>query len=82
MDAGLFVYGIIGLIILYVIIKLLKWPIKLLINGIIGVILLYVINLLGAGFGIHIGINIVTSLIAGIFGIPGVIVMILFNFFV
>ena len=56
MDIGLFVYGIIGLIILYVIIKLLKWPLKfLLINGIIGVILLYVVNLLGAGFGIHIG---------------------------
>lgn len=75
------IYMFIGLIILYVVIKLLKWPIKLLLNGIGGVILLWVVNLIGAGFGIHIGINIVTALIAGIFGIPGVVVMLLFTLF-
>lgn len=81
MDIELIIYGIIGIIILYVLLKLLKWPIKLLLNGICGVILLYIINLIGVNFGIHIGINIITALISGIFGIPGVIAIILFQMF-
>lgn len=81
MDIELLIYGIIGLVVLYVLIKLLKWPIKLLINGICGVILLYIVNFIGAAFGLHIAINIITALIAGIFGIPGVVALILFQLF-
>lgn len=80
-DAKLLVYGLIGLVVLYVIIKLLKWPIKLLINGIFGVVLLYIVNVIGIGLGFHITINIITALIAGIFGIPGVAALILFQLF-
>lgn len=80
-DAKLLVYGLIGLVVLYVIIRLLKWPIKLLLNGIFGVVLLYIVNIIGAGFGFHIAINIITALIAGIFGIPGVAALILFQMF-
>ncbi|MGL4773206.1 MAG: pro-sigmaK processing inhibitor BofA family protein [Clostridium sp.] len=81
MDLQLLLYGLIGVVILYIIIKLLKLPIKLLINGIMGVILLFIVNLFGANFGITIGINIVTSLIAGIFGIPGVAVLLVIQMF-
>ena len=81
MDIELLIYGIIGLVVLYVLIKLLKWPIKLLINGICGVILLYIVNFIGASFGLYITINIITALIAGLFGIPGVAALILFQLF-
>lgn len=81
MDFELIIYGLIGLVILYVLIKLLKWPIKLLINGIFGVVLLYIVNFFGATLGFSIGINIVTALIAGILGIPGVIFLIIFQLF-
>ncbi|WP_024614221.1 pro-sigmaK processing inhibitor BofA family protein [Clostridium sp. Ade.TY] len=81
MNLDLIIYGIIGLVILYVLLKLLKWPLKLLINGICGVVLLYIINLIGVHFGIYIGINVITALVAGIFGIPGVIAIILFQMF-
>ncbi len=81
MDIEFLIYALIGLIVLYVLIKLLKWPIKLLINGICGVILLYIVNFIGAAFGLHIAINIITALIAGIFGIPGVAALILFQLF-
>lgn len=79
LDINLIVYGLIGIFILALIIKFFKWPLKILLNGIFGVFLLYIVNFLGAGFGIHIGINIVTALIAGILGIPGVAVLILFK---
>lgn len=82
MDMQLIIYGLIGLAILYVIIKLLKWPIKLLINGIVGVVLLYITNMLGGYIGLpQIGINPITALIAGILGVPGVIFLVLFTMF-
>lgn len=50
MELEMIIYAIVGLALLYLIIKLLKWPIKLLINGIVGVILLYVANFIGEYF--------------------------------
>ncbi|WP_297518693.1 pro-sigmaK processing inhibitor BofA family protein [uncultured Clostridium sp.] len=70
---------LIGLAVAFIAFKLIKGSIKLLINGVVGVILLWIVNFVGASFGITIGINIFTALIAGIFGIPGVIVMVVFK---
>ncbi|MCX7571917.1 pro-sigmaK processing inhibitor BofA family protein [Tumebacillus sp. DT12] len=39
---------------------------------IVGVVALFLINLVGASFGFHIGLNLVTALTAGILGLPGV----------
>ena len=47
MNIEMVIYALVGLALLYLIIKLLKWPIKLLINGIIGIVLLYVANFIG-----------------------------------
>lgn len=49
----------------------------IIINAIIGCILLYVINLTGF---VSIDINWITSLVTGIFGIPGVIVLVILAF--
>lgn len=40
-----------------------KWIFKLLINSVLGGILICIINLIGANWGFHIGINIVTLLV-------------------
>ena len=80
-DINLIVYGLIGIVILALIIKFFKLPIKILLNGIFGVFLLYVVNFFGEGYGLQIGINIITALIAGILGIPGVIALILYTIF-
>ena len=42
--------------------------IKLVINSILGGVIIYIINLVGANFGFHIGLNIITSIIIGILG--------------
>ena len=81
MDMNLLIYGIIGLVILYVIIKLLKWPIKLLLNGILVVVMLYLVNMVGVYFDFSIPINIINALIAGILGIPGIVILIIFQLF-
>ncbi len=58
MDAEYLIYGLIGIIALFVVIKLLKWPIKILINGIAGVVILYVVNFIIANLGVIV-INLV-----------------------
>lgn len=81
-------YGLIGIVVLFLLIKLLKWPLKILINGIAGVILLYIVNIITSNLGIiglntsfTLPINPITALIAGFLGIPGVIVIALIVLF-
>lgn len=66
--------------------KLLAWPvkkiIKLAINVGLGVIMIYLVNTFGGAIGITIPFNIITALIAGIFGVPGVILLIFIGFFI
>ena len=77
------IYGIVGIVVLFLLIKLLKWPMKIIINGILGVVILYIVNLIGTGtsFNFSLAINPITALIAGFLGIPGVIVLIIIKLF-
>jgi len=88
MDGQYLIYGLIGIIVLFLVVKLLKWPIKIIINGIVGVILLYIANfiianlsLVGINVNFSLAINPITALIAGFFGVPGVIVLIIIGLF-
>lgn len=78
-------YLIVSILALILIVKIFAWPfkvlIKLLINGFLGYILLFLMNSLGKGLGIYIPINNLSCLIAGFFGIPGVIFLIIVNKF-
>lgn len=79
---GYFLIAILGL---YILVKVFAWPIKILfkliINGVIGTILLIIVNILGKYVGFYIGVNAITALIAGFFGIPGVIFLVVFKLF-
>ena len=82
------IYGLIGIVILVLFAKLLKWPIKVVINGIIGVVILYAVNiiisklsLVGINVTFTLPINPISALIAGFFGVPGVIVLIIIHLF-
>ena len=66
---------IIGCIVgLWIIGKMFSIPLKaifkLIANSILGGILIFVINLIGSAFSFHIGLNIGTSILVGILGIP------------
>ena len=54
-----------------------KKILKLIFNSILGEIIIYVINLVGANFGFHIGLNIVNSVIIGLLGLPGAVCLII-----
>lgn len=54
----------------------LKSILKLIVNSILGALLIWFINLIGGTFGFHIGLNLVTSIVIGILGLPGAILLI------
>ncbi len=55
----------------------LKKILKLAINSILGGVLIYIINIVGATFGFHIGLNIGTSIFVGLLGVPGAVFLII-----
>lgn len=76
MEPVIFVSVIAGLILLLLIIGAPLKPIRFLGQGItkliIGAVFLFFLNTLGGQVGIHVPINLVTSAVAGLLGIPGV----------
>ena len=74
-----------GLFLVWLLIKLFTKPIKLLfkltINTAIGYIALFLLNKFGAIIGISLGLNWVNALIIGVFGYPGLILLLLLKYF-
>ena len=58
-----------------------KKVLKLVINSVLGGISIFLINLVGANFGFHIGLNILTSILVGILGLPGVVCLVIVKLF-
>ena len=74
--------GIAAIIVLAIVLKLLKFSIKTIlkfaINAAIGIALIFLLNLIP---GVEIPLTWWTGLVSGLFGIPGVIVLLILSFF-
>ncbi|QQK08004.1 pro-sigmaK processing inhibitor BofA family protein [Miniphocaeibacter halophilus] len=68
---------------IFVFFKLIKTSIKffgkIIINGIIGVVSLFIFNAIGGIIGLNLAITPINAIISGIFGIPGIIVLLFIN---
>ena len=62
--------------------KPIKWFFKLLINAVVGFLLLFLANFIGGFFDFSIPVNLLTCLISGVFGVPGVIFLVVVVLFV
>lgn len=75
-----------GLGLIYLFIWLMYYPlkitVKLILNALIGTVLLIVINLVGKFMGFIMPINIITILVGGFLGIPGVILLLVLKFII
>lgn len=60
----------------------LKNILKLVLNSILGGVLIFILNIIGATFQFHIGLNIITSIIIGILGVPGAILLIILKWII
>lgn len=79
MNLDVIIASIVGVLLLYMLLKILKLPIKILINGIVGMVTLNIINYFGAYIGITLVVNIWTALISGFLGLPGVILVFIYS---
>ena len=74
------------IIVLWIIGKIFSVPLKalfkLIINSVLGGLLLFIINLIGAVWNFHIGLNIVTAILVGILGIPGAVLLVILKLFI
>ena len=70
----------IGIVLFAILGKVIALPLRILwvliTNSIVGAIILWAINL----FGVGIDITFLKSLIVGVFGVPGVILVLIFHF--
>lgn len=71
------------LVVLYIVAQIFMKPVKLLwkliINSAIGLLLLLVVNYIGNFFAFKLAINVITVLVAGFLGVPGILLLICFQ---
>jgi inhibitor of the pro-sigma K processing machinery len=65
---------------LFIVVKIFSLPLRFLCNGALGAALLWALNVLGAAFDLTIEITVINSLIAGFFGVPGVIFLLAYKY--
>ncbi|PKM72739.1 MAG: hypothetical protein CVU91_06840 [Firmicutes bacterium HGW-Firmicutes-16] len=81
LTVGAVVICILLVVLLFKILKTpLKWALKLLLNAVGGFIALVILNFFGAIFGLSLTINLVNCLVAGILGLPGVVLLLLLKY--
>ena len=73
----------IGVLMVWLLLKLLKkpikWAIKLLLNALSGFIFLMIFNFFGGIVGLHVPITWLSAIVTGILGVPGVVLLLLFG---
>ena len=75
---------VIAVIAVFFIFMLLTAPIrfaaKMLINALVGFVVLFLLNFVGGIVGLSLGINWFNALVVGIFGAPGVVLLLLLKY--
>ena len=83
---NLAVYIVIGALLLWLIFKIfatpIKWALKLLINALLGFVVLFIFNYLGSFIGLNITVGWLSAIVAGVLGIPGIILLLLIENFI
>ena len=70
---------------IYVLVRILaapvKWISKMLLNAVAGFVLLFIANFVGGFFDFSIPVNLLTCVVSGAFGVPGVIFLVVATYF-
>lgn len=70
-----------GVLVLYILAKLLYVPMRIVLrflgNTVIGGLLLALFNMVGPIWGLQIGLNVITAVIIGLMGIPGIVLLLI-----
>jgi len=80
-DLNFIVAFFFGILVIYLLARVLYFPLRLffrfLLNAFAGGVLLVIFNFIGAFFGLQIGLNVVTALVVGVMGVPGIVLLLI-----
>jgi inhibitor of the pro-sigma K processing machinery len=83
-EIGILLAYALGIFALYVVGYMFLVPIKILlrlvINSVAGAIAILTINWIGAYWGLHISLNVISAVIVGVLGVPGAISLAVYHF--
>ena len=83
LDISVFLTYVGAILLIFIFGRLFVWPLKLIlklaVNSLIGGLLIFLFNLAGSSFGIMIPLNMLTAVIVGILGLPGAVLLLIFN---
>ena len=57
-----------------------KWLAKGALHAAVGFVALFVLNFLGSWIGVELEMNVTNALITGVFGVPGVLILLVFKY--
>lgn len=72
---------VLALLLIKIILKPMKLITKLLINTGFGFLCLFLLNLMSDFTGVVFELNFVTSAVVGVLGLPGIVLLLIFKFF-
>ena len=82
MEVGVFLAYAFGMLLVYILGRFLLFPLKWILWGIVsslcGGAVILIINMLGAVHGILIPLNMITAVIVGVLGLPGLVMIAVF----
>ena len=83
-EVGVILATFLLLVVIFFVVRLVLGPLRLLtrllINSGIGLAVLLLLNMIGSSFNFHLPVNPVSVLLVGILGLPGLLLVALFNF--
>ena len=68
---------LLGILLLKILFTPMKWIVKLAMHALCGFVCLWLLNSISGFTGLELPINAVTTLISGIFGVPGIALVVL-----
>ena len=83
LDISVFLTYVGAILLIFIFGRLFVWPLKLIlklaVNSLIGGLLIFLFNLAGSSIGIMIPLNMFNAVIVGILGLPGAVLLLIFN---
>lgn len=78
---GVFLTYVGAIVLIFLVGKIFLWPLKLILklaaSSLLGGLAILLINALGAGFGVFIPLNLISAVVVGALGIPGVVLLLI-----
>ncbi len=73
-----------AVLLLMLFIRIIRLPLKIMakaaLHAAVGFVALFVLNFLGSWIGVSLEMNLLNALIAGILGVPGVLILLIFKY--